>query len=294
MSDRLNVGRHKLDGTSADLLSRLGESAVQDKAAESSFNRWVRAAVLLFVLAFPLGLSLTGKWATKHRHRHLRAVVATLASLAGAGGIVASLKARRENRFDIDDSKLALLRRFLEVAKVDVPKASPVTIEVDFRGYKDGGTVVGKEGRLFSSTKTTRYRHDWLTLAGSFADGNRFRLQVTDRVTRKEKSKRKYTKVRESRRSRVRLLLSVKERWGGESGAAAAAAVLRAGPHNTAQVSARGRVLVADWNTRPTRTLEGRNGTTQTGDGAPVNADDLLASLVWTYDALRRSRPPAV
>ncbi|MBI5596219.1 MAG: hypothetical protein HY928_09050 [Elusimicrobia bacterium] len=293
MSERLKVGRHTLEGTKGILLLRFRTAIAQDKAAEKSYSRQWKIAVLLALLAVGLGLSLTGRWATKHRHRRARAVVAAIAGASALGFLGAWVKAAIEKSHDLDDAKLAALKRFLEVAGTDMPKDAPLSVDVDFRGYKDGGTVVGKEGGLFSSIKTYRYRHDWLSLSGSFADGNRFRLQVTDRVTRKEKSKRKYTKVRESRHSRVRLVLSVKDRWGGAAGAAAAAAAGKVGPHRPARVSARGRILVADWNAGLSKTMTGRYGSTTGNADGRVTADDLLGSLVWTYAALQRTRPQA-
>ncbi|MBI2362359.1 MAG: hypothetical protein HYV15_03125, partial [Elusimicrobia bacterium] len=182
MNERFKVGRHTLEGTKSALLSRFHTAIVQDKAAEKSSSRHGKAAVLLGLLALVLGLSLTGRWATKHRHRRARAAVAFIAGASALGFLGAWVKAAIEKRHDLDDAKLAALKRFLEVAGTDMPKDAPLAVEVDFRGYKDGGTVVGKEGGWFSSIKTYRFRHDWLSLSGSFADGNRFRLVVTDRV----------------------------------------------------------------------------------------------------------------
>lgn len=292
MTERLKVGRHSLEGTKSALLARFHNAIFEDKAAERSFSRYSVAAVILFIVAVGFGLSLTGRWATKHRHWRARAVVAVIAGTAAVGMLGAWAKAAVERKYDLDDAKLALLNRFLEVAGTDIPKASPLSVDVDFRNYTDGGQVVGKEGGLFSSIKTYRYRHDWLALSGSFADGNRFRLAVTDRVTRKEKSKRKYTKVRESRRSRVRLVLSVKDRWGGAAGAAAAVKAAKAGPGHPAHAVARGNVIIADWMAGHSKVMTGRYGATGNAD-ARVSADDLLKSLVWTYAALQRSRPQA-
>lgn len=292
MMPRLNVARHELKGSCDTLLWRIRESTAQDKAAESSSRRWGTAAVLLVLVTLPLLLSLTGRWATKHRHRRLKAAVQALGALTGLGGLFCGVKAWREKDFDLDDAKLAAVKRFLDIAKVDIPKDAPLAVDVDFRTYNNGGQVVGKEGGLFSSVKTYRYRHDWLSVSGSFIDGNRFRLAVTDRVTRKEKSKRKYTKVRESRRSRVRLLLSLKDRWGGAAGAAAVAKAGPEGPHRPRAVASRGNVVIADWMTAQCLTQTGRYGTTGKADNR-VSGDDLLGSLVWTYAALHRARPQA-
>ena len=70
------------------------------------------------------------------------------------------------------------------------------------------------------------YEHAWFELSARLADGNVVSLGVRQEITRKEKSKRKYTKVRERVSSDIALSMKLREGSAEDVRAHAKAALL--------------------------------------------------------------------
>jgi len=159
----------RLDARAEAVISRFSVAWVEDKAVERKARRSTWLAVGCAV-ASVLGM-LSGTpvlW--------MPAVVLTAAF---------AINAVRYHRLDIEDRKLQAVLRVLKVLRADIPRDQRVALTVDLRRYTAGEKV--KDGRV------TRYRHAWLQLATTLADGNAITLEASDRV--KQKSKRKGTRT---------------------------------------------------------------------------------------------------
>ena len=165
----MTPGIVRLDARVDAVISRFSVAWVEDKAVERKAKRYTWLAVGCGVLAIPLG-----------------ALVAPAAA-APAGVLLAAfaIAAVRFHRLDIEDRKLQAVLRVLKVLRADIARDQRVALTVDLRSFSAGERV--------QSFRVTRYRHRWLELATTLADGNAITLEVTDRV--KQKSKRKKTRT---------------------------------------------------------------------------------------------------
>jgi hypothetical protein len=158
----------------------------------------------------------------------ITSVVATIASFAGGivllgvavgmfgiGALIAvtvcGIKWARFSRVNLDNRRVAFPRQVLNYLAHDMSPDALVRLKLDFRAYRDNAFLKGQQsGGMFSGVRQYQYAVPWFTIAGQFLDGHRFELEVTTTAKRKEKSKRKYTKVNETFRERLRLFLRVK------------------------------------------------------------------------------------
>ena len=165
----MTPGIVRLDARVEAVISRFSVAWVEDKAIERKAKRYTWLAVGCAVLTIALG-----------------AVVGPVAAApAGALLVACAIAAVRFHRLDIEDRKLQAVLRVLKVLRADIPRDQRVALTVDLRRYTAGAKV--KNGRV------TRYRHPWLQLTTTLADGNAITLEASDRV--KEKSKRKTTRT---------------------------------------------------------------------------------------------------
>ena len=286
-TDAMRVGHHVFEETPDALLARAKALSVSDDRAERmQKHALVGCAVsgVLAMIVFFAGILLGGVWYTA-----MNWAVPTAAILA-FGGIVGGIVVYAwYRRYDLDDRKVATLRTVVTMLRADVPSAGRVHVDVDFRDYRKG-RLVRKEGGFFSSHKSYVYAHPWLTVESPLADGSRLRLSVDDHVKRKEKSKRKWTKVRESARSRVAITLRLGK---GHADAAAVAARLQAtsapAQSSLLSVQARGRTLAVALRSRPAGRVNSRRGGTDDAALAPTDGESLLQMLRWVYGGLAAS-----
>ncbi len=191
----------------------------------------------------------------------------------------------RNQRHDLDDRKVGTCLRLLRVLRADVPATQKLSVHVDLRDYQKGGTVL--ESSKTGGVRFFRYEHTWLETRARLSDGSAVVLAITDRVRRKEKPKRKYTKVAEHTLSRVTVAVRLGRRYGD---AAAVAERLRQRPlqerFELRQVVARGRVVKASFVTPVAASFTNRTGTQQSGAEALGSGDTLLLALRWIYGGL--------
>lgn len=260
----------------ADLLvRRLEKAGVEDKAAERKSKwlaiftvfTWIGGVITLFT-APPLFFVL-------------------------AVPITFTILLVRTKRHDLDDRKLATALKFIRVLGADIPQEALVDLRIDFRDHRKGGRLVSKEGGMMGP-KVFQYEHAWLAAKVRLADGNELQVAVTADVTRKEKPKRKYTKVRERWFESVEISAKLKDIYGD---AAAIAATLKAsGPPKGMTVrrvdGAEGRVR-AVFETSEFREQIGRAGSSFVGESNRINGDFLLGALVWFYRGIPGGRKAA-
>lgn len=180
----------------------LSELKDLDKAAEKDQKFWLTIGVAAIVIGI---FSLIGTFAA--------GMPALLVGVAlGVGGAIAgfAMKAVR-GRFNVDDRRYTLVWELARYLGTDMAPDSPLDVTIDFNSYQNRRYLTDQTGGgMFSSTSASSYCLPWLTLKGALADGSRFRLAVTQVVKRKERRKRKYTKVKEAFREKISLALLVK------------------------------------------------------------------------------------
>jgi hypothetical protein len=212
-------------------------------------------------------------------------VVLVVAGLVAACVGLAKLSSRT-GQYDLDDVKLHSLLRLLKVLRADVPAAARVSLTVDFRDYKAGGQSRAK------GQGPPAYRQTWLTVKAPLADGSLLLLELSDQVRRKEKSKRKYTKVSELWAGRVDVLLRLGRGHGAAEAAAGRLVQLKAPePLACRRAVGKGRSLQVHLRLKPTRVVTGRGGPSVSGvpDGRAVG-ERALDALHFCYRGLRSAR----
>lgn len=276
----MRVDRYAFQDPVAPLLARFERAGASDKAAERLKSRWTGFGWLGFAL---LVGSIIGGFAAGVP------ALFVLALLGLALAVVSFVKASRHGRYDLDDRKLASVRRLLALLRADIPAEWPVAIEVDFRPYDKAGELLEKAGGRFGP-KAFRYRQRWLQLRANLADGTALVATLSDRVSRKEKPKRKRRKVRESFVSIATLSLRLDKRYGDAGAAASRLAGTSPDPAWRLRFCrGRGRVLKATLATPAGRRVRDRT-TTESGMDQIGSADTLLRSLRWIYAGLTTSR----
>ncbi|HXX93938.1 MAG TPA: hypothetical protein VEN81_09905 [Planctomycetota bacterium] len=258
----------------ADLLvRRLGGAGREDKAAE----RTSKVLLVLAVLGWIAGGLLT--------------VVAGMFYLL-AVPIVLTVLYVRAKRHDLDDRKLATALKFFQVLRADIPSGEPVDLRIDFRSHQKGGRMVSKEAGKAGS-RITVHEHGWFAARARLADGNDVQVAVTSDIIRKEKPKRKYTKVSERWTDTVEIVAKLREVYGDPS---AIAGALRSSPPPRGLsvrrvVGGDGR-LRATFETQEFRRTSGRSSSVA-GEENRVDGDVLLGAMVWFYRGISGARKAA-
>lgn len=246
------------------LLTRLRFAAAADRKAQ----RWARIFLVLTIVLIVASIGACNVL-SEGVGRPLKLVA------IGAMIVLVAVVARawlRYRRLDLDDRKLHAVQKVLGILRADIPKDAPVALMVDLRGYKAGGKEVGRKGQA------TLYRHPWLDLTVTLADGNTITIEVVDRVKRKVKRK----KTREQCRSDVDLGLRLDKRYGDAS--EAARRLQRLGvPKPLGMVTVRaGRVT----DGRARRLSASFSTPVSLSEAQLVGGDALLAAVRWAYTGL--------
>ncbi|MCA9553047.1 MAG: hypothetical protein KC933_23625 [Myxococcales bacterium] len=97
---------------------------------------------------------------------------------------------------DIDDRRLHVVRTLVEVLKEDMKRQAPVQLWLDFGGYHRT-RAEGRGTGMFRSTGQLTYQRPWLRMTFTLADGSQVAVHASTTCKRKERSKRKYTKIKD-------------------------------------------------------------------------------------------------
>jgi hypothetical protein len=261
----MKIDRYELEGTADTLLAQVQAMKASDDTAEKKVSFWgagcAVSALGLFGSFFMA--QLLGPWAAVP-------IVACVAF-----GILCLRKMKVHGEMDLEDRKVETLQKVLSVLRADVPAVQPVKVEVDFRDY----VKAGQQRAPGSYTQT------WLRTATALADGTAVALSLAEDVKRKERRKRKYTKVKERITGEASIELRLARQYGD---AAAAAERLRSVPpppgYRVAGLQGAGRRLHATLRTAPAARLKARGAPLVTGK--LPDADTLLVALRWAYRGL--------
>lgn len=177
---------------------------------------------------------------------------------------------------DVENKRYELAGELLRYLGVDIKPETEVELRIDFRGHFNTLFRTAKVG--YSST----YVQPWLSLSGKFADGNRFEFAAELKVKRKEKPKRKYTKVKEDASQDLTLELAFRN---PPSDAALSDHLLTVPPppldRFRAQVQNGKLTLRATTGKR--RTMTGRGGATSTTNAAMAEREEFLRLFLTAY-----------
>jgi hypothetical protein len=265
----MRVDAYRLKGTADVLLRQLEAADRSDHEAERKAKRFGRMGALFLVLGV---ISLPFSAGVQE--------LFFLTAILVVAGIVSLVIRAKATKFDLDDRKLDAALGLLKVLRTDISANEVIELGVDFRDYRAGGRLINKDGGWLSSLKVYDYEHDWFHITARLADGNVVSMSVTDEISRKEKSKRKYTKVRERTSSDVSLSIKLREgdapsiraRLSGAPPGLAIKRLVGEGPH-----------FRASFVGGQTLSTSGRGSSTQ---GEPLGGDALLGALLWVYGGI--------
>jgi len=269
---------YSLEGTAQQLLAELERAHAQDKVAERQIALWRSVAGAGGALL--LGGIVTIAFLT---------VLALVVIVLGVGlGVLGLVMASRKRRFDLDDRKLGAARRVISVLQADIPVSWPLGLTLDLRPYTEAGPPVEDCGDA-----RRRWEQTWLELRSNLADGCSVVALLRDEVSRKEKSKRKGTRVVERFASEATIRLRLARQYGE---AEALVARLQSTPpvHGWSIRSCRGQGR-ALWLTvaTPPGSRTTYRGSTGGDTSSLADGDTLLQALHWVYGAIGAGRRAA-
>jgi len=285
-------------GSVSEILSALRALQTRDDYVESEVKRtggiatkwWLGcggSALLAFLCIF-----LVGAIAVVGVPLLIIAVIAGIVCLVF--GIKWSSLCGKWRAQDLDDRRMALGVRFLEVLGQDIPNKAKCTLAINFDGYlKHGKLVAEQRGREIYPIRLAKYEDFWFSATGRLHDGNRFRLSVEQVVNRKEKRKPKYTKVLERTADKVTLVMRIAPE--GYPNWQQLAQTLQPGMADGLQIM---RADVRDGIVRLvglTPLCERRSGRGEQvgGEENLATGDTLLKLFLYAYDKLQYCRPQA-
>ncbi len=274
----MKVDVHHFENKPTPLLRRFEAAQVTDKEAERKL-RLFRVGCVGFAVATAASffLAINYPW--------LFALSALLLTVV----VVFAIQARKYTQYDLDDRKLETVVRLLQMLRVDTPPDEDVKLAVDFRDYRKGGKQLSRQSSgVFNSETSYKYSHGWLDLSGILADGNGFRLAVTESIYRKERKKRKYTKVKERIQGLVTVEVRLKVSRYGDPQAVMTALEQAPSPAPLVlkKIRVRGRKLAVSLVTEWAMKTKGRYGPEQHGQEHLIDGDAVLGALLWVYNAL--------
>ena len=276
----MKIDRYVWEDRAEHLLALIQRAQSEDDVAEKLQKRWIGLGCVGLIV------TIGGLVAAISQEIWLLAVVPLVAVVLS---VLAFMKANRHGTHDLDDRKLTSARRLISVLKADVPAGWPLGLEVDFRSYTDGGVVVEKTGTS-SGPRSAKYSHEWLVLRANLADGSSVVATLADKVSRKEKPKRKRTKIAETFVTKASVTVRLGKRHG--SAEAVAQRLAGTGPGGTSTVlsiEGRGRVLHAVV-AAPVGRKQVNRGSSEYNMDQLVTGDTLLQTLHWLYGGMAASR----
>ncbi|MHB9108581.1 MAG: hypothetical protein ACYDCO_16110 [Armatimonadota bacterium] len=207
-------------------------------------------------------------------------------------GIVFSSQKAKWSKENMEDRRLELVTQLFSVLGRDIPRRAKCAVNVSFDDYRTHGTQVSldKSG-WFGSLKRSKFEDAWFTARGMLYDGNRFKITITQNVHRKEKSKRKYTKINERFQEEVTLLLKVSPE--SYPNIANLAPALQATVFDGLQVTrmlADGNLVRITCATPPATRLQGRYGTNTEGWDNLATGHTVLKLFLAVYGKLQECR----
>ena len=282
------TGVYKSTNTAAGVLWELAEVKRLDKEAESRISRWT-GPVVLSVLAL-IGALI---WCFVSAQSGDVGVAPLVLLGLSVGGFIFSMVKKNSGQADIEDHRYFVMQDLVRFLACDMADDQLLKAFVDFGPYNDSKNLTDEGGGMFSGVKTRKYGFSWANLKGRLLDGTRFRLEATRLVKRKEKSKRKYTKVTENFSDRVDLTLAVRPKNVPFLQAAADRLRVRSVYNGLTirQVKVQDNKLMLQAMTPPLTRVQSRYNTTNPeADRNTINHHQLLGLFLACYDSIGRAK----
>lgn len=194
---------------------------------------------------------------------------------------------------DLENRKIFTGMELFSVLGQDIPAKAQCSLDIDFQGYRKHGKLLNKKTEgIFGSIRIYEYEDSWFSASGKLHDGNDFKISIDQSVKRKEKSKRKYTKVAESFTERVKLAIKIDEKT--YPGFGNLPQYLAAGVSVADLVIQKADLVNSTFRLSATSPLyrrsNSRYGTGSTGDDALVTGKKLIALFIHVYRHLQQCR----
>jgi hypothetical protein len=161
-----------------------------DKRAEVEKIKWGKYAAVSFLLAFVSMFALPPLLA------FIPIAPVLLPPIAVITGIVFLVRRGRAAANDIDDRKLDVVRHVMMALGPEMRKKRKVLSHIDFRGYPNSPPQEDNT-KWYNSTGQKTYERKWLRLSFVLLDGTQIQVQAVTKCKRKQKAKRKYTKIKD-------------------------------------------------------------------------------------------------
>ncbi len=174
--------REELFGSAREILARLEFLRAQDKATEAKRALLKKLLWVLAILGFVGCLFVFGIF------------------LFIPFGIVYYFY-KRAGRKDLEDRKLEIVSRLVEVLQDELSASENVQVMIDFNGYAKGAQPRGL-------ARFAEFTHEWLKIDLPIADGGRLKLVATTHCKRKMKYKRKYVRNTDRLQEELRLQIT--------------------------------------------------------------------------------------
>lgn len=271
----------------AALIAALAALWGQDKVVEARLRRY-RLFFIISAVASVIGIFVSSALSEISQAFFLVWFVPV------ASAVINGILWWRHARLNLDDRRILTPLKFLQIVQADVQPREPVRLVVSFEDYRKHGKKLA-EDKPSSGVRHARYEDTWLEAEGYLADRTRFRLTVSQKISRTEKRKRKYTKTRERMRESVLLVLRPNrklydqiDRFPSLFAAGEDMGGLR---FSKARVGPRAVVLEA-FSPQPYTKLGGRTSA-ETGAENLVSGDKLLVMMAAAFDRLGQCRTSA-
>jgi hypothetical protein len=192
---------------------------------------------------------------------------------------------------DVDDRRLHVVRRLVEVLAADMKRTAPVQLWLDFGGYHRA-RAQGRGRGLFRSTGQLTFERPWLRMAFTLADGSQLAVHARTTCKRKEKSKRKYTKVKDGIVDELSVFVRPPRGQAFDPGAVARAqACLPSSLDLTCKaLRVKPRVTELEFRSGRALRLRGRGGWSSTNLSALLDGDKALQAVLVSFRAAAATR----
>lgn len=194
---------------------------------------------------------------------------------------------------DLENRKIETAQELFAVIGQDIPEKASCSLDVYFQGYLKHGKLVNKKSEgFFGSVRLYEYSDEWFSASGRLHDGNSFKIDIEQSAKRKEKSKRKYTKVNEILSERVKLALRIDEKTYPNFAVITQNLVpgVSVGDLLIQKVDLVEKTIRVIATTPRMNIIKGRYGTSKTGEGCLMSGKKLVGLFVHIYSHLQRCK----
>jgi hypothetical protein len=211
--DFLQTLQYRQTALPAEILADLKQFAAIRARYEQKRNKWLTALVIcvilmiLGVVGIIIAANATAKPGAGNGNPWLGVMIlATVAAVMAV--VVCAVQMMKAGRLILDRRRFQLAAEVVRHLACDMGRTAPVQLTLDYNRYHQPGyrTSAGQVG----SSQVSSYELPWLSLGATLLDGNSLQIETRMFVKRKERAKRKYTKVKEMLWEGVTLTLKVK------------------------------------------------------------------------------------